>query len=232
MRNSRTFVSILTSLALAACTGGADDGGGDDTQVEGQAVYRDATTDHSGAERAPAAPPSQDIEVDVRVEGTGTIPNPDTQCALDPAGAFEAVFSGTATVDESGAYVGALGAASGTIATPSGCEIPDLTVGVFTDVVIRARIEATTANCETYCAASARADAEGECGADADAAACRADAEVEAQASCMTTCTTESSYIVAEAAIGASAIGEIDADALYAAALGELHADLVFDHVE
>jgi hypothetical protein len=228
MRNSLTLVSLLFAIS---CTGG-DDGSGDDTQVTGQGVYRDATTDHAGAAKDPAAPPAQDVQVTITVEGTATIPNPDPQCVLDPVGAFEAVFTGTAVIDDGGAYLGAMGAGSGSITTPSGCAIPELTVGAVTDVTVRAELAATTENCQTYCAASARADAEAECGATADQATCRENAEVTAEASCTTTCTQQSDTIVAEVSLAASTLGSLDAEALQAAALGELHADLVFDHDE
>jgi hypothetical protein len=231
MRNSLTFVSFLTAIAFAGCTGG--DGDGDaGTEVTGQGVYRDSTTEHDGTSKEPAAPPAQDVQVEITVEGTGTIPNPDPQCALDAVGAFEAVFTGTAVLDEGGAYLGAMGAGSGSITTPSGCVIPELTVGAITDVTVRVELEATTENCDTYCAASARADAEAECGATADQATCRENAEATAVASCTTTCTQQSDAIVAEVSLGASALGSLDADALRAAALGEVQADLVFDEAQ
>lgn len=228
MRNS---LSLIPILFMCACTGG--DGSGDaDTEVAGAAVYRDATTDHDGNATEPAAPPAQEATITIVVEGTGEIPELDPQCALDPTGAFEAHFLGEASLSEDGAYLAAVGEGAAQIVTPSGCEIPDLTVGVITDVTIRAELEATTQNCQTYCAASARADAEAECGASPSDAACRAEAESQAEAACTTTCTSQTDVIVAEVSLGASALGELDADALRAAALGELHADLVFDHTE
>ncbi len=219
-------------LFLSACTADGDGGGDDGTAVTGQAVYRDAGTNRDGTAAEPAAPPAQEATVTIVVEGQGDIPEIDPQCALDPAGAFEAHFLGDAAISDDGAYAGAIGDGAVEIVTPSGCEIPDLTVGVITDVTVRAELAATTQNCETYCAASARADAEAECGADPGAAECRAAAEADAQAACTTTCTTETDVIVAEVSIGASALGELDADALRAAALGELSAELVFDHME
>jgi hypothetical protein len=229
MRNSFIYASLL---AFCACTGGTGDDGGDSTSVTGQGVYRDEGTNHDGTAAEPASPPAQDMNVSIIVDGTGTIPNPDPQCALDPAGAFHAVLSGTATVDDSGAYVASMGSATSAITTPSGCTIPTLTVGAVTDVKVRAELDATTENCQTYCAASARADAEAQCGSTADQAECRATAEGDLEASCQTTCTTERDSIVAEADLGAGAIGSIDEDALRAAALGSLTADLTFDHDE
>jgi hypothetical protein len=229
MRNS---LSLIPILLLCACTGGDADTGDADTEVAGAAVYRDATTNHDGSAAAPAAPPAQDATITIVVEGSGEIPELDPQCALDPAGAFEAHFLGEMALSEDGAYLAAVGDGAAQIMTPSGCEIPDLTVGLITEVTIRAELEATTANCQSYCAASARADAEAECGASPSDAACRAEAETQAEAACTTTCTTQTDVIVAEVSLGASALGELDADALRAAALGELHADLVFDHAE
>jgi len=227
MRNSLILVSIL----ISACT--ADDGGGGgDTAVTGAAIYRDSATGHDGAARQPAAPPAQAATVSIVVEGTGEIPELDPQCALDPVGSFEAHFAGELALSEDGAYLGAIGDGAAAIVTPSGCAIPDLTVGLVTGVTVRAELAATTPNCQSYCAASARADAEAECGASPGDASCRAEAEAAAEAACTTTCGTQTDVIVAEVSIGASALGELDADALRAAALGELHADLVFDHME
>jgi len=234
MHMSLRLVSILATLSilpLAACTASDDDDGGDaDASVAGQAVYRDSTTDHDGAPAQPATPEPQPVEVTLVIEGTGTIPDPDPQCAIDPAGAFQATFDGSATLSDGGAYLAALG--EGTITTPSGCAIPDLTVGVITDVRVRAAITATTENCQSYCEASARADAEAECGATASAAECRAAAEADAVASCTTECTSETHQIVAEVSLAASLLGDLDADALRAAAFGELTADLTFDTIE
>lgn len=227
MRNS----FILVSLLISACTSDGGDGGAA-TEVAGAAVYRDSATDHDGNARSPAAPPAQEATISIVVEGTGEISDLDPQCALDPAGAFEARFLGEMALSDDGAYLAAVAEGAAQLVTPSGCEIPDLTVGLVTDVTIRAELEATTANCQTYCAASARADAEAECGASPGDAACRAEAEASAEAACTTTCTTERDVIVAEVSLAASLLGELDAEALRAAALGELHADLVFDHLE
>lgn len=231
MRHHLSFLTILSTITFAACTDGGSDGEAD-TRVAGQAVYADSQTDESGAPQEPAAPPAGSADLSIVIEGTGEIPEIDPQCALDPAGVFTATFLGEMTLDGTGAYAGAFGAGSGSITTPSGCEIPDLQVGLVTDVRVRAELAATAERCETYCAASARASAEAECGADASAAACRAEAAAAAEAACTTTCTTETHVIVAEVSLAASLLGDVDADALRAAALGELHADLVFDHME
>jgi hypothetical protein len=163
------------------------------------------------------------------VTGTGTLPQVDARCALDPAGQFQATFVSTAS-SENGGYVAAFG--SGTIATPSGCELPDVSGMVITGVKIRAELEANSQNCESYCSASARADAEAQCGANASSASCRESAETEAKASCTTTCTTQKDKIVAETTIGVAALGDLDFDGLRAAAFGDVEANLTYDHME
>lgn len=221
LKTSLCFVCVL-----GACTSESDTS----STVSGEAVYRDATTDHSGATQSPSTPPPQSAGVTITVKGTGQIPQVDPQCALDPAGSFEAHYLSTMNMTDGSAYTAAI--ASGSITTPSGCAIPNLTVGVVTDVVVRGELAINTQNCETFCTANARADAEAECGASASAATCRAQAESQASAQCQTTCTTKARAIVAELSLSAALLGDLDADALRAAALGELHANLTFDHLE
>jgi hypothetical protein len=221
---------ILWLSILAACT--SDDGGTTATRVQGSTVYRDAMTEHDGTTREPEAPPAQNAKITVTVKGTGTLPQIDPQCATDPAGAFEAHYAGTMAITDGSAYAANIAEGSGMFTTPSGCTIGDLTVGVVTDVVVRAELDATSQNCTTYCAASARADAEAQCGASSSAATCRETAEGQLAASCMTECTQQSNKIVAETSIGASTLAHADADTLRAAALGELSAKLTFDHIE
>ena len=223
------LASILFVLTVGACSSSSDTAS---TQVMGQAVYRDAMTDHTGAPQQPAAPPPQTANVTVTVDGTGTIPQVDQRCATDPVGAFEAHYAGSASLSSGSAYVAAIASGSGQLTTPSGCAVSNLTVGAITDVVVRAELAVNTENCQTYCAASARADAEAQCGATADEATCRADAESSAAASCQTTCTTQAHAIVAEISLGASALGQMTADQLRAAAFGDLSANLTFDHLE
>jgi hypothetical protein len=223
----------LTLVSLTVGCGGGGGGGENTAEMVGAATYRDATTDHAGTAQQPAEPPpGSSANVFLVVEGSGDIPNIDPQCALDPAGSFEAHYLGTMTIDDGGVYTSSFGSAATEIVTPSGCEIPELTVGLITNIKVRAELESTTQNCETYCAAAARAEAEQECGADASSAECRTTAEGEASASCNTTCTTQTDTIVAEVSLGASALGQLDASALRAAALGEFQADLTFDHME
>jgi hypothetical protein len=226
------FRLTLISVFVAACGDGG--GGGDDaaTSMTGQAVYRDARTDHTGQAQPASSPPAQDATLSIVVEGNGQIPQVDPQCALDPAGAFEAHYSGTLALSDDAAYASSVASTASSIVTPSGCAIPDLTVGVITDVKIHAELAVNTTNCQSYCSAAARADAEESCGATASAAECRSTAEASAEASCNTTCTTEAHSIVAEASLSAALLGQLDANALRAAALGDFEADLEFDHLE
>lgn len=224
----RTSLTFVLASSLFACT---SDGEGS-ASVTGQTVYRDAATDHSGAQQEPAAPPPQSAKVSIVVKGTGQIPNLDPKCALDPSGAFEAHYLSTMNMTDGNVYTATVASGSGAIATPSGCAIPDLTVSLITDVVVRGELAITTQNCQTFCQADARADAEAQCGASASAATCRAQAEAQGEAQCQTTCTTKAHAIVAEISLGAALLGDLDADALRAAALGDLHANLTFDHLE
>ncbi|NVB78462.1 MAG: hypothetical protein HOV81_08730 [Kofleriaceae bacterium] len=222
-----TFISLL-----AACTGGDTSTTESAATVDGTAAFRDATTNTDGSAHDAATPPSQGAHVSVIVKGTGEVPHLDPQCAQDPLGSFEAHYTGTATVSDDGAYAAAFGSAAAEILSPSGCAIPDLTVGLITDVVVRAELAVNTQNCSAYCAASARADAEAECGATPSSAQCRTSAQAQAEASCQTSCTTEAHLIVGEVSIGASAIGHADIEMLRAAAFGQLEANLELDHLE
>lgn len=229
MTKHSALVACSTLIVVVGCT---TDGGDAGTEVSGTAVYRDAETDQAGVPIQAAAPPPQSARISILVKGSGQIPEIDPQCALDPAGMFEAHYLGTLAMSDGNVYAATVASGSGELQTPSGCAIPNLTVGVITDIVVRGELAANTTNCETFCSASARADAEAQCGASASTAECRAQYEAQASAQCTQTCTTTASNIVAEVSLAASLLGNIDADALRAAALGELHADLTFDHTE
>lgn len=226
----RTYLRVLCVSLVAACGGGGGDG--TDSSVQGVATYRDSSTDAAGAPRDPSTPPAQSATVTVTIRGNGTLTGLDPTCLDSASGAFDALYSGDAQLDGSGGYVSSMGSADAVLQTPSGCDIPDLTVGVISDIVVRAELDATTQNCDTYCSASARADAEAECSAAADRATCWANSEASAKAACQTECTTQSTKIVAETTIGASGLGELDADALRAAAFGDVDANLTFDTLE
>ncbi|HEY5921437.1 MAG TPA: hypothetical protein VIV11_07190 [Kofleriaceae bacterium] len=195
-------------------------------------MYRDAATDHSGATKLAATPPAQNANLSIVIKGTGTIPEIDPKCALDPIGQFEAHYLSTTSVSDGEIYTASVAEGSGRIQTPSGCAIPNLTVGLITDVIVRGELTINTTNCDTFCTAQARADGEAQCGATASAAQCRAQYEAQATAQCQTTCTTQAHAIVAEMSLAAALFGELDAETLRAAALGELTANLTFDHLE
>jgi hypothetical protein len=224
---SKTLIPFIATLALGCTSDGEVS-----ARLSGDAVYRDAATDHSGNAKQPATPPPQSAKVTIVVKGSGTIPEVDPKCALDPAGRFEAHYLSMMSVSDGHVYTANVTEGSGQIQTPSGCAIPNLTVGLITDVVVRSELSINTTNCESYCSARARADGEAQCGATASAAQCRAQYETQASAQCQTTCTTQANQIVAEVSLAGSLLGNLDAEALRAAALGELTANLTFDRLE
>jgi hypothetical protein len=235
MMRTISYATIASVLFVAACT--SDDGGTGTTptsQVEGEMRYKDAATNVDGSPREPSEPPAQQALVTVEVRGTGTITGLEgTQCALESAsGQFHALFDSTVQLGDGGIYAAGYGEGDARVETLGGCEIPNLTIGLITDVVVRAEIEATTANCSTYCEANARATAEAQCQGSQDQASCRSTAEASASASCNTECTTQRDVIVAEASLSASLLGELDFEALRAAAFGDFAADLTFDRME
>lgn len=228
MRNR--YLTLVTAALLVPACAGDDSTSSSASALSGTATYRDATTTHDGAPSEPATPPPQNADVQVVIKGTGEIPTVDPQCALDPAGAFEAHYASTLEMGDGSVYTATV--ANGALQTPSGCAIPDLTVALITDVVVRAELAINTQNCSTFCDARARADAEAQCGATASSATCRADYETTASASCTQTCTTQAHAIVAEVSLATSLFGNLDADALRAAALGDISADLTFTRLE
>jgi hypothetical protein len=224
----RNTLILISCAAIAAC---ASNDTGATTDVSGHALYRDSSTNADGSPHAAAEPAPQTARVSLIVSGTGQASGLDLSCQGGASGQFQALYSGNAQLGGTGEVTATLDAAT-SITTPAGCAISKLTVGAVTGVTLHAELDATTANCDTYCAASARADAESQCAGNANEASCRADAEASAQASCQTTCTTQSHAIVADAELGAAALGELDADQLQAGAFGALHADLTFDHLQ
>jgi len=201
------------------------------SQVTGTGTYRDAATTDSGQPQQPAQPSPQQANVSIVMNGTGTITQVDPRCATDPVGAFVATYSGTAQLSNGGAYVAGFGSTSGTITTPSGCAIQNLTVNAMTGAKVVADLQITTENCTTYCQASARADAEASCGATPTSASCRAQMETSLASSCQTTCTSQAHSIRAEASVGAAAIGQLTAEELKTAAFGDVQASLVFSEL-
>ncbi|MBZ0234890.1 MAG: hypothetical protein K8M05_21360 [Deltaproteobacteria bacterium] len=235
MKRHTSFLTILSLTSFAACASDDDQTPTTPTsQVEGEMRYKDAATSADGSAREAEAPAAQPALVTVEVRGTGTIGGLDApQCTVDAAsGQFRALFDSTVQIDDGGVYAAGYGEGDARIETLGGCEIPELTVGVITDVVVRAELEANTVNCQGYCEANARATAEAQCQGAQDQVACRGSAEASAMASCNTECTTQREVIVAEASLSASLLGELDVDALRAAAFGDFAADLTFDRME
>jgi hypothetical protein len=229
MQNKHLALLIL----VGACTSSGSGEGTSSSEIRGDAAFRDAATDHAGQPQQPAAP-TQSAKLSIVMHGNGqfSLSDVDPRCALDPAGQFQAVLSGTASMDNGSAYVAALASGSGAVTTASGCSLPSVASLIVTDAKLRAEITTTTQSCSAYCAASARADAESECGATASAASCRASTETSAAASCQTQCTTQSHSIVAETSLATSLFTGLDFTDLKAAEIGDLQANLTFDHLE
>ncbi len=213
---------LLIVVLLVGCRGS------DKTVITGDAAFRDATTTHTGSQASAAHPPSQQMEVSLTVVGTGTFPAVDPVCAADPVDVFVAFYPRIGSIDETGVYVTTLD--ESTITTPSGCPISDLAVTSVTAAVLRAELVTTIHNCETFCAASARADAEAACGA--DALTCRENTEPHAAAACDMACTLASRTIVAETPVDVGQLGHVDAGDLRDATFDDIEADLVFATLE
>ena len=208
-----------------------------DTEATGKATYQDASKSDSGADQEPAAVPPQDesdpMVVSIELRGTGTFDVSEPQCEADAlSGAFNGSYEGTATIDDNGVYVAAMAESATELTTPSGCELPDVSIGLLTEVVVRGELTATSENCTTYCESKGRSYAEAECEGDSDQATCRAAAEASYEASCTQECSQSTHVIVAESSLGASAIGELALDGLSGNALGTVTVDLTFDHIE
>lgn len=228
--SNRTNYLVAALLATAACTSGDAE---IDTNSSGNAIYRDAETDHQGQPAAAARPDPQDLNLTIEVSGTASLADLEPRCALDEAsGSFTALFEGQAVIDEDGVYAAGLASSEATFLSAGGCTIAPVELTAMTEVVVRAELAATIPNCESYCQAEARAEAEAECGADASAATCRGTAEASHAAACTTTCTSETQMIVAETALSATAIAALNAQTATGTGLGQLEVDLVFDHLE
>ncbi len=226
----KTHIAML--LFVGACTSSGDEGTAT-SEIRGDAAFRDAATDHAGNPQEPAAP-SQSAKISIVMHGSGqfSVDKLDPRCALDPSGQFDAVFTSTADLGNGSAYLSTLASSSGRITTASGCELPEVSALIITGATLRAEIATTTQSCKSYCEASARADAEAQCGATASSASCREQAETSAAASCQTTCTTQAHSIVAETSLATSLFTGLDFQDLQAASLGDLQADLTFDELE
>jgi len=210
MKRTTNMIAITAAaMWLGACSSSSEDN--IDTTANGVARYQDAP-----AEGEPARPDAQTMLVEVRAEGTAEMSDLDPQCAVDGVtGSFDALFVGDAVIADDGSYVAAMSSGEAELTTPTGCEIADMEITAVTRVVVRATVEADSANCEVYCAANARYEG---------------DASLAGE--CTAQCTTSAHVIVAETELSADAVAALAIDELSGAALGDIHADLVFDHTE
>jgi hypothetical protein len=218
----------LVTLSLWLCACKVDDGGEATTSATGNIAYKDA--------EPPAAQP---IQLDIHVAGSGTLSGLQTpECTADGAtGDFSGLFTGSGEIRDDGTYVGAFSENQASFETPTAhCEIPDLSIDSLTEVVIVAKLQNTTQNCQSYCQAKASAAAESQCGTSAEAASCRADAEASYAASCQTQCTGSTTRrITAELVINATSnatlLADLNARQLGASGMGQIQGDLTFEYI-
>ena len=231
----RHVVAASLLLFAVACEPEPEPSG--DTKATGNATYQDAEKSDAGADQEPASVPPQDdsdpMVVSIELRGTGSFDVSEPECQADAlSGAFNGSYEGTATIDDDGVYVAAMADSATELTTPSGCELPDVSIGLVTDVVVRGELTATSENCTTYCEAKGRSYAETECEGDSDEASCRAAAGADYESSCTQECSQSTHVIVAESSLGASAITDLALDGLSGNALGTVSVDLTFDHIE
>jgi hypothetical protein len=232
---SITFVAAMVSLA--GCAEESDEEAA--SSATGRLAYKDAATRSDGSPHRPESPPGQEIELDMRVAGSGTLSGLETpECTADGlAGNFTGLFTGTADVSDDGAYVAAFAESSARFSTPTAsCEIPSVSIETLTQVVLVAKLENTSQNCQTYCQAKARRVAESECRVSTDAASCRAQAEAEYAASCQTQCTGSTTRritaeLVIDATTDAALLAELNARQLGVNGMGTVEADLTFEQI-
>jgi len=231
---SKWTLAPVLWLAITACDGGDsgnNNNGEEAAATQGNAKYRDASTNSGGDAVAPESPPAQDgMQVSLELEGSGLLSGLDADCADPDTGSVNGLYEGEGEIDENGAYTSSLAMVD--LTTPSGCTLDDLSLDVVTGVTFHAELTNTQENCTTYCDAYARAYAEDECSLDLDQASCRSELEADASASCETECTTSQNVIVAEVELGATALTDLSADSLEGSALGTIDLDLTFDHLE
>ena len=225
---------VSLTLASVGCGPPPSDEPSGDSRPSGDMTYEDANTDTNGDPQDPSSPPAQNVEIEVRMSGDGTLSGLDPTCPDLGATQFEGFTSAVGQVDSSGAYIAGFTLVNAMFETPtSGCEIPDLTIGLMSDIEVRALLQTTTQNCETYCAAKARSHGEAECGVGPGQAQCRAQAEAEYSATCTTACSGSTTRrIVASASVGVATLTSINSRDLNSEGMGEFELDLTFDRIE
>lgn len=238
MRLSTVFGILAAWMVFSGCGPSGGDEVSGDTVASGKTAYEDSETDHDGMAQEPEAPapqPESDpIQVEIVLSGTGDLGVVPSSCSLDQgAGQFTSLLSGTGEIDENGLYIAGFLSSEATFFSPSGCELPEVSVATLTSVEVVARLSNTQENCNSYCSAKARSQAEAECGSYPNDASCRVSAEADYTASCETTCNGASTrVIVARSSLSISAVATLNATALGVDGLGNIEVDLTFDHIE
>src|SRR4026207_128000 len=113
-------MNLLYMLAAARTFSSPSSESESSGSLSGNATYRDAATDHNGATQEAATPPAQSAKVTIVIKGSGTRPETDPSCVVDPAGKFEAHYLSTMSVSDGEVYSASVAEGSGQIQTPSG----------------------------------------------------------------------------------------------------------------
>jgi hypothetical protein len=202
--------------------------------VTGTAVYRDASTNLDGTPHQAASPEPQDAALTVVVTGTGTLRDVAPPCAPDGVGMFVVGYIATMRLDDDAMFEADVDKTGAVLTTPAGCVIGSLTRGTITGIALRGSLPADATNCQAFCDARARVDAELQCSAATNADACRTRAQPPESAACQVTCTTQAIAIVGNGSVATAhldALDGIDGIALRTGTIGTLSADLVFDQL-
>ena len=200
---------VIAFVSLPAHAGWIADAGYT-TGFRGKIGFEDARHDLDGERVRPASPVAGDADVTVEVYGDASWDGLLPDCGFLLGGEVSGLYEGEGRVSEDGAYIAAFNENEASFVADAGCLIEDLTLDAVSGAYIRAELEATYPQCEAFCAAAARSEAEGMCGASPDAAECRLAEEASIEASCMVSCTEEASYIVGEAEVSGGAMATIN----------------------
>ena len=200
------------------------------SEARGQSTYTDQDRGQDGQTWTAERPEPQQSWMEVRAETSATFSVSDPGCELDAlGGSLLVLFEGDAQIDSNGAYVSALTLAS--FETPSGCTVPEAELAAVTGITARMELPVTVENCQSYCDAKARAEAEQACEGDVDEASCRTDLEATYSSDCQTTCTTTAFAIGAETTLDVATTTAVGADLVATGALGSFTVDLMFEEL-
>lgn len=202
-----------------------------DLDLTGPALFRDAGSHPDGSAAISARPAGQDVDVFVELDARGSYHDVDPLCSLASRGELEGEYGAVGEIDR-GLMFATMSSSDASFWTSLGCELGDPRIGLAQSITVRAELEATVPNCDAYCAAYARAEAEAICGVGPDAATCWAEEESAAMASCTLTCEDEAYAIVGETTLDATQLANANEYGLRAGALTRLRAELSFDHME